>query len=271
MTQHAELKPLKRLKKNVKWQDLTRLKRSEIITEILLPLPWLLTSLLAAAHQWYVCAVALSFVFFLTGLRQNHNANHYAIGVSKPQHEWIMFVLSVLMLGSMHVVQINHLRHHKYFPDKQDVEAISANRPAWFALLIGPIFPILLTLKAFQVANRRQLGWIIAELLANGAWIFLVFSAFDVTALKYHVVVMALGQCLTAFFAVWTVHHDCDPNTELGRTIRHPWLAKLTFNMFYHQEHHLFPAVPTCHLPILAQRLDRACPELPKKSVFALK
>jgi fatty acid desaturase len=28
--------------------------------------------------------------------------------------------------------------------------------------------------------------------------------------------------------------------------------------MFYHAEHHLYPQVPTCHLGVLAERLDRS-------------
>lgn len=32
--------------------------------------------------------------------------------------------------------------------------------------------------------------------------------------------------------------------------------------MFFHAKHHLFPAVPTCHLAELAARLDAAAPEL---------
>jgi len=38
--------------------------------------------------------------------------------------------------------------------------------------------------------------------------------------------------------------------------------------MFYHVEHHLFPAVPTCKLPILARRLDAVAPELATSKVF---
>jgi fatty acid desaturase len=44
--------------------------------------------------------------------------------------------------------------------------------------------------------------------------------------------------------------------------------ALITYNMFYHVEHHLFPAVPTCKLPILAGRLDAAAPEFATKKVF---
>jgi fatty acid desaturase len=38
--------------------------------------------------------------------------------------------------------------------------------------------------------------------------------------------------------------------------------------MFYHLEHHLFPAVPTSHLPELARRLDAVAPALNSKRVF---
>jgi len=37
---------------------------------------------------------------------------------------------------------------------------------------------------------------------------------------------------------------------------------------FSHVEHHLYPAVPTCRLPVLARRLDAAAPELAARRVF---
>jgi fatty acid desaturase len=82
------------------------------------------------------------------------------------------------MLGSMHAVQVNHLRHHRYCLGEEDVEAMSA------------------------------------------------------------------------------------------RTIRNPLKARLTYAMFYHVEHHLYPAVATRRLPILARRLDRVAPDLGALKVF---
>lgn len=70
-----------------------------------------------------------------------------------------------------------------------------------------------------------------------------------------------------AFFAVWLVHHDTHEAPELARTQRGKWMNWLTFSMFYHLEHHLFPAVPTIKLPELAQRIDESLPELEKKKV----
>ena len=44
--------------------------------------------------------------------------------------------------------------------------------------------------------------------------------------------------------------------------------AFVSYEMFFHLEHHLFPAVPTRRLPILAGRLDAVAPELGAKRVF---
>jgi fatty acid desaturase len=239
-----------------------------VAKELTLSLPWLAGSLWLAHLGWYVPALLVSYVFFLTGLRQVHNAYHYALGISRAATEWVMFVLSIVMLGSMHAVQLNHLRHHKHCMDEEDVEAMSARMSALQALLVGPLFPWRLHVKAFEVANRRQLAWIVAELLANVAWIVAVFGVLDVPALRYHVVVMAIGQCLTSFFAVWTVHHDCDRTHFIARTLRHRFKSIISFNMFFHVEHHLFPRVPTCNLAHLAERLDPIAPELQQKRVF---
>jgi fatty acid desaturase len=254
--------------RQVEWRDLVRLSRRDVVKELLLSLPWLAGSLVLAQHRLYVPALLLSFVFFLTGLRQVHNAYHYALGLPRRATEWVMFVLSVLMLSSMHAIQLNHLRHHKHCMDDEDVEAMSARLPGWQALLLGPVFPLRLHLKAFQVARPEQLRWIVAELLAIAGAVAVVFGPLDVAALRYHVLAMAVGQCLTAFFAVWTVHHDCDRSHFIARTLRNRLKSLLAFDMFYHVEHHLFPRVPTCRLARLAERLDRVAPELAGKQVF---
>ncbi len=79
---------------------------------------------------------------------------------------------------------------------------------------------------------------------------------------------MVIGEFLMAFFAVWTVHHDTHDNPELARNQRSGWKNKITFSMFYHLEHRLFPAVPTIKLPELARRIDESIPEIEKKQIF---
>lgn len=252
----------------VRWKDLLRLSRLQILGELTLSLPWLIASWLVASSGHYVLALACSFMFFLTGLRQAHNAYHHALGVSRTATHGVMFVLSILMLGSMHAVQVNHLRHHRYCMEERDVEARSARMSWWRAILFGPVFPILLHHKAVQVGTRRQRLWILAEIGANLGWVAFVFGVARLSWLEYHVVAMAIGQCLTAFFAVWTVHRGCAPGTGIARTMRGALKAFVTYSMFFHVEHHLFPAVPTCHLKVLAGRLDAVAPELAAKRVF---
>jgi fatty acid desaturase len=254
--------------RRIGWRDLVPLSRLEVLKELGLSLPWFALSLYLAHVGWYLPALAASFVFFLTGLRQVHNAYHYALGLSRAPTEWVMFALSVLMLGSMHAIQLNHLRHHRHCMNDDDVESMGARMSGLGAILIGPLFPFCMHWKAFQLANRRQLRWIAVELLANAAILILVFLVLDVPALRYHFLVMMIGHCLTAFFAVWTVHHDCDRSHFIARTLRGPIKNFLSFSMFFHVEHHLYPNVPTCHLARLAARLDQVAPELQQKQVF---
>jgi fatty acid desaturase len=129
-------------------------------------------------------------------------------------------------------------------------------------LLYGPVFLVRLHMRGFRLGRRRHRRWILAELAAGALWVFLDF------ALWYHVAVMAVGQSMTSFFAVWTVHHDCDRSHQIARTLRGKVKNRISFEMFFHLEHHLFPKVLTCHLPRLAERLDSAAPELQAHQVF---
>jgi len=253
--------------RSVEWRDLTRLTSAEILKELCLSLPWLAASLWLANAQLFPLALPASFMFFLVGLRQVHNAYHYALGLSRRGSDWVMFLLSAAMLGSMHAVQINHLEHHQHCLGDDDVEGASARMPAWKAVLVGPLFPIRLHINAWKKARGASFRWIVAEL---GVTALMVAAALMLPSiwLRYHVAAMIVGQCFTSFFAVWTVHHDCENPGPFARTLRGVLKNGATYNMFFHVEHHLFPAVPTCHLPQLAERLDRAAPELTRLRVL---
>src|SRR6266852_5882276 len=138
---------------SVPWRDLTRLSRGEVLKELLLPIPWLVVSLWLARMRLFPLALPVSFMFFLAGLRLTHNAYHYALGISRRACDAIMFLLSALMLGSMHAVQINHLHHHRHCLGEQDVEGASARMPAWKAIVVGPLFPVRLHINAWKHAR----------------------------------------------------------------------------------------------------------------------
>ena len=254
--------------RSIAWRDLVPVNGFEIVVELLLPASWLAASLMAAAAHWYVPALFLSFMFFLAGLRVVHNAFHYALGLPRGATEAVLWAMSLIMLGSMHAVRFNHLRHHRLALGEGDVEGRSATLPWWRALLRGPVFTVELHVAALRKGTGALRAKVIGELLMNAAWIAFVFGWPGSGVLRYHVAAMAAGQCFTSFFAVWTVHHHCDRTHYLARTLRNRVKNAITFDMFRHIEHHLFPAVPTCHLARLSERLDLAAPELKRKIVF---
>jgi fatty acid desaturase len=254
--------------RSVEWRDLVPVRPSEVLAEPLLPAVWFAASLVMAGYGHYLLALGFSFFFFLTGLRVVHNAFHTALGMSRRSTNFVLWIMSFVMLGSMHAVQFNHLRHHKLNLGEGDVEGRSAEMPAWQALLFGPFFPVLLHVTALRHGNRKLRMTILGELLMSAVWITMVFGVLHSRVLQYHVSAMLAGQCMTAFFAVWTVHHHCDRTHYLARTLHNRIKNRVTFNMFLHIEHHLFPRVPTCHLPELSRRIDRVAPDLRSKIVF---
>lgn len=250
---------------DVPWSDLVQLRRWETVKELALPVPWLAGSLLFAAQRWYVPALACSFFFYLAGLRLVHDAFHRNLGLRRRGDEAVQLFLSALMLGSMHAVRHSHLHHHTHCMDESDIEGNCAKHVWWRALLVGPLFPIRNHIHAVRFGSRRQRRFIAAEMGANAV---VVTGAFFSPVIAYHVIAMLVGQCLSAFFCVWTVHHDCEDHAFPGRTSR-GWFRNLFFmGMFFHAEHHLYPRVPTCHLARLAERLDEVVPELKTKAVF---
>ena len=159
------------------WRDLVPVAGLEIVGELLLPLTWLAGSLLAAASGYYVIALGLSFMFFLAGLRLVHNAFHSALGLSGPLTSGVLWIMSLVMLGSMHAVRFNHLRHHKLMLGAGDVEGRSAEMPAWRALLFGPLFPLVLHTTALRHGSAKLRATVTAELLMSTAWMALVLAS----------------------------------------------------------------------------------------------
>jgi fatty acid desaturase len=171
------------------------------------------------------------------------------------------------MMASIHAVKFNHIRHHKYCLNEEDYEGKSAGMTWYGAILYGPVHMFLIHKVTLQKGNKNYRQNVILELVSIAVFAALVFY-FKIDFLIYHIIVMLIGEFLMAFFAVWTVHHDTHDSPELARTQRTGWKNKLTFSMFYHLEHHLFPAVPTIKLPELAKRIDEALPEIEKKQTF---
>ena len=252
--------------KTVRWRDLTRLSSTEKWIENTITFPWLIASLTLAQFHLYALAAPCSFLFFLTGLRQVHNGFHYTLGISRTATWLTLFWNSALMMTAMHAVHYNHLRHHKYCLQKEDVEGSWARMKPWQAILLGPVYIWRQHAFALRNGGRAIRRSIRLELAAMALFTFLAFSL-SIHALEYHILAMVAGELLAGFFAVWTVHHDCDEHV-FARSLSPKWKNFFTYNMFYHLEHHLFPGVPTIKLPRLATRIRSKLPDVKVKEVF---
>jgi fatty acid desaturase len=245
---------------HVQWEDLVPLRRREIALNLGLSAPWLAASLWAAQRDLYLVAMPCSAAFFLTALRQAHDSYHASIGVPRKWLDAVLLMLTLAMLCATHAIRHTHLVHHRNPLGSGDEEGGWARQPAWRALALGPLFSIRTHGQALRTGSRRTRLWVCVELALIAA-VWLAAVVIDQAWLRYHVVAMIGSNALVGFFAVWSVHHGCDAQGVFARTERRPWLNRLTVNLLYHVEHHLYPAVPANHLPILASRLDEAAPE----------
>ena len=245
----------------VTWRDLVPMRRIDGCRECLHPAPWLLSSWLFAARGDWALAAPCSFMFFLTALRLNHEAIHSNLGFSRRGHILVLHALSALMLGSNSAVAFNHLQHHAHLGEARDLEGKAGRMGLWSVLAYGPLFPFEMHVGAWRRGGARLRMRMRIDLLLNFA---IVAAAIGTRSpvLAYQLAAMSCAQCLTAFFAVWITHHHCDGDALVARTQRARPVNLLTYNMFFHLEHHLFPAVPVSRLGQLAARLDGAIPEV---------
>ncbi|MEM7720529.1 MAG: fatty acid desaturase [Pseudomonadota bacterium] len=241
----------------IQWSDLQPMRRHDTVREILLPLPWLMGSFALFATSLWPLGFPASFMFFLCALRLNHEAIHGNLGLPRWVDRLVMHGLSFLMGASNNAVAYGHMQHHKHAMGPADFEGRCGHMTFSEVLLYGPRFPVDVNREAWKGSNfagrkRIAIDWVlnIAMIgLAIWTWGFLLF----------HIVAMAIAQCLTALFAVWITHQGTS-DTGIAARSQRGILARAAYLMFYHREHHLYPRVPVRRLPVLAERLDRGVP-----------
>ncbi|WP_201576539.1 fatty acid desaturase [Psychrobacter sp. H8-1] len=260
---------------SVEWQDLRQLSRVQIVYNVILPYPFLLLSWWFASQSWYVLACGASYFFFAAAFRQAHDGYHHSLGTSKRTTTGILLLLSVLLMTGLHSIRATHMEHHRNPLGDSDIEGALAKLSWWQALLGGVTYRLDIYRQGLRLSSRRnrRLAWlefasiILVVMAAIGlSTVTAPTAALLAQVLVYHILTMTLANVSVGIIAVWGVHHDCDET--VARTERNKLVNALTFNLLYHVEHHLFPAVPSNHLPELAKRLDAAAPHLTNQQVL---
>ena len=256
-----ELDParLKSAVRRVKWKDLTPMTRREGVQECLHPIPWLIAGLTQFHYGYWPLAFFAEFMFFLTALRLNHEAIHHNLGFDTKGHRAVLHALSTVMLGSNHSVAFNHLRHHRQINTDQDIEGKAGKMSLWQVIVYGPLFPFECHIAALREGGPAWCKKVLIDLGLNLVMPILAFG-FGLSFITWHWFAMLIAQCFTALFAVWITHRGCDDSALVARTQRGRMVNAVSYNMFFHLEHHLFPAVPVKRLPMLAERLEKVEP-----------
>ena len=187
-------------------------------------------------------------------------------GLLFANHRW-NWIASVLLgstfLMSFSAYRVLHLRHHRYLGDPRDPDDYhnySRSRPVvwclhFVRLIVGPLLYIglipVLALKHGSPAQRKLICVEYTLLAAIYSVLLRMFSYSDLFVVW--VVPLLLMGALTAIrgFTQHGVTDASDPYLASRTMLPGPIVAFFLLHENYHLEHHLFPEVPSYHLPAL--------------------
>ena len=186
---------------------------------------------------------------------------------------WIASVLlGSMFLMSFSAYRVMHLRHHRYLGDPRDPDDYhnySRNRlTVWclhfVRLVAGPLlYLVLIPVFALKYGSATQRRLILVEytLLAAIYSVLLRLFAYQEVFVVWMVPLLLVGL-LTAIrgFTQHGITEAADPYLASRTMLPGPIVAFFLLNENYHLEHHLFPEVPSYHLPALHRLIWRKLP-----------
>jgi beta-carotene hydroxylase len=222
--------------------------------------PWLGVAVFAAVAWlgWWWLTPVVMFGIFVAVVTVTHDVVHRTLGLTEDETDRWLFLLGLVLLESGHAYRITHRQHHRLFPSPDDPEGYPAELTFAGAVFYGPVFLVRLWIWSFQRSRIRDRLWLVAEACVPVAAIAGGVLLWDVTpGLLVYAVMAIVGSWVYPLLTVYLPHHDYGPTPlEQTRTLRGRVIPAVFLELTYHLEHHLYPQVPSHHLPELARRLD---------------
>jgi fatty acid desaturase/membrane-associated phospholipid phosphatase len=235
---------------------------------------WLTVTSLAASHWVFVSlgigATALALNAFVLLM---HDGMHDTLFGSRRWNRIGSVMLGSTFLMSFSAYRVLHSRHHKFLGDPRDPDDYHnyLRHPAlvwtlhFVRLTVGSLLYLLaipvLALKFGSDIERRR---ILAEyaVLFAAYMVLLRFVPATVLLVAWFIPLLIVGS-LTAIrgFTQHGITDATDPYIASRTILPHPVVGFFLLHENYHLEHHLFPEVPSYHLPRLHEMV---WPQLPR-------
>jgi len=204
---------------------------------------------------WWWLAPLVMFGIFVAVVTVTHDVVHRTLGLTEDETDRWLFLLGLVLLESGHAYRITHRQHHRLFPSPDDPEGYPADLSFLGAVAYGPVFLVRLWIWSFRRAGARDRAWLLAEALTPVAAVAAGILYWPGVLL--YAVLAIVGSWVYPLLTVYLPHHGYghEPLRQT-RTLRGRIIPAIFLELTYHLEHHLYPQVPSHHLPELARRLD---------------
>jgi len=197
-------------------------------------------------------------------------------GVLFPGRAWnwlVSVLLGSAFLMSFSAYRVLHLRHHRYLGDPRDPDDYHnysrSLRMVWFLhfvrLAAGPLLYLILipalALKYGSPVQRKLVALEYTILLAIYSLLLRLFPARELFLVWFlPLLIMGVFTAIRGF-TQHGITEATDPYLASRTMLPNPVVAFFLLNENYHLEHHLFPEIPSYHLPELHRLI---WPKLPR-------
>jgi fatty acid desaturase len=209
---------------------------------------------------WFLIPLSLLHLYFYGII---HELSHNTIFAQAKTNVVFGRLLCPLNLVSFHTFKTVHLQHHRFaqIPALDPVCTLTKHgkpfNPIWY-LIVWPYYAVRWYARhIIQHPNRRRL---VTNYVAYTAGLYSLFGLGYLlgmlpTMLFFWALPVYLGTVFVIGIRNLIEHYGCEASRyRSSRTVTSPLLNKLTFNSFYHLEHHLWPGASVPQLRELHER-----------------
>lgn len=221
------------------------------------PFAWVAAYCVAARLGIWWITPFIIFLIFVAVVTVTHDAVHGSLGLNRRQTDWVLFLTGAVLLESGHAYRATHLQHHRLFPSDDDPEGEPARLTLLKVILYSPLFLPRLWWWAF-LRSRRDRPWLLVEAIVPFVVVVVGIVLWHAApGILWYAVMVITGSWVYPLLTVYLPHrHYGDTPLTQTHTLRGRIVPAIFLELTYHLEHHLYPQVPSHHLPELSRRLD---------------